>query len=78
MDKKITIAALDRWLKEEGIESLDIAKYLRLTPSAISRWRERRVIPKKHQRVLSSIVGVERRSLDRYLRPIAKGLFDDC
>lgn len=64
----VTVRAFDKWLRIEGIQSIDIAKVLGVTPSALSRWRERKTIPRKHQSALRKILGLPQASVQRFLR----------
>lgn len=71
----ITVKDFDKWLNKEDVESIEVAEILDVSPSCLSRWRERGAIPNKHQTTLKNIVGLSRQSLQRYLRPHDSGPF---
>ena len=63
----MTIKQLDAWLRKENISSVELARFLGITKAAISKWRERKAIPKRESARLKVIVSLDRRSLQRHL-----------
>lgn len=72
----MTIKQLDNWLRKEGVSATQLAEFLGLTKHAISKWRERKTIPAKALPRIQAIVELDRRSLQRHLRPRTPELFE--
>lgn len=62
---KITIKKLDRWMKREGVQSVELANYLGVSKSAISKWRKRGNVPVRLNPILEMILSSDRRFLQR-------------
>jgi hypothetical protein len=58
---------LDRWLKEQGILSTEVARYLGLTKHAISKWRERGEIPQYISPQIEELLLLDRKTVQRHL-----------
>lgn len=56
----VTIKKFNAWLEREGIQSIEIAAALNVSPSCLSRWRERGAIPNRHQSAIKNIVGLSK------------------
>jgi len=61
----VKIKKVDRWLKREGVKSNELARYLGISKSAISKWRVRDSIPLKLDPILKMILSCDRHFLQR-------------
>jgi DNA-binding Xre family transcriptional regulator len=71
----MTIEKLDNWLTQENITSVELARYLGLTKYTITKWRERKSIPKRLHPILSELCARHRESVHKRLRRQAQQLF---
>ena len=63
---QVTIARLNRYLLKNDIPAMALAEYLGLSRSTLSKWRERRAIPKRLHPLLEELVVRPRESVLRH------------
>ena len=61
----MTVKKLNKWLAKERVQASELADYLGVSKSAISKWRARNSIPKRLGPILQMIVSSDRRFLQR-------------
>ena len=70
------VKEVDAWLEREGIESQELAKYLKVSKFAISKWRERGTIPLRLIPILEIILRSDANFLRQKLNPRTRELFE--
>ena len=64
---KVTIAAMNKWLIREGIESKQLAELLGVKKSTISKWRARGFIPAASVPKIEMLLSYRRENVLRQL-----------